>query len=483
MVRVGRTSTIRTSPTIRPSPSAVASPSDLYAGEIAFADARLGAALEELSRRGLLDEHARRRRRRSRRVARRSPGADARPVCLRLDAAGAARSLGAAGVRPGGAARAGAAGGRHADGARARRRAGRRPRTAAACGRSRATAGPSSDAGVYFEALNASLTRHWAPLTGVVHGGLKFDRPADPGAVRSGRRPRRAHEPVRSNAGRRGRLAREALVGDARRRGRRPTPAPVDRDTEQRLRSLGYVVGAAPARPARTRNGGRRPQDAHRPSQHARRCAGRDEGKTASRGRAAAEADHRQPRRLHRRPRSPGAALSRHRAAAAARLTTLEAASRAGVADAASLAALGGYLQEAGNLAAIGRGARGRASPESGGDGGLREAGHHLHAPWPVRRGAPDVRAHAVGGAQLGDHLQQPRLALPDRAAVGRGGRCPVRVPLAIDPSDGQRPQRPRRGLRQQGQIRSRDRGVAAGARAEARLRGRARQHRTRAEK
>ena len=49
---------------------------------------------------------------------------------------------------------------------------------------------PVSDAGVYFEALNASLTRRWAPLTGLVHGGLKFidlpipelyDLAADPG--------------------------------------------------------------------------------------------------------------------------------------------------------------------------------------------------------------------------------------------------------------------------------------------------------------
>ena len=62
---------------------------------------------------------------------------------------------------------------------------------------------PIADAGVYFEALNASLTRHWAPLTGVVAGGLKFidlpipelyDLAADPGeqtnlfAERNGRR-------------------------------------------------------------------------------------------------------------------------------------------------------------------------------------------------------------------------------------------------------------------------------------------------------
>ena len=50
----GCTSTIRTTPTIRPSHFAAASPTTAYAGEIAFADARLGDALEELSRRGLL---------------------------------------------------------------------------------------------------------------------------------------------------------------------------------------------------------------------------------------------------------------------------------------------------------------------------------------------------------------------------------------------------------------------------------------------
>ena len=48
---------------------------------------------------------------------------------------------------------------------------------------------PVDDAGVYFEALNASLTRHWAPLTGLVSGGFKlidlpipelYDLAADP---------------------------------------------------------------------------------------------------------------------------------------------------------------------------------------------------------------------------------------------------------------------------------------------------------------
>jgi arylsulfatase A-like enzyme/Tfp pilus assembly protein PilF len=95
----------------------------------------------------------------------------------------------------------------------------------------------------YFEALNASLTRNWAPLTGVVSEGLKlidlpvpemYDLSADPGEQTNiyARRPEAAR-----------RLERmlDTLA-------RPPSAAAVDADTAARLQSLGYVVGQSPSR-------------------------------------------------------------------------------------------------------------------------------------------------------------------------------------------------------------------------------------------
>ena len=48
---------------------------------------------------------------------------------------------------------------------------------------------------VYFEALSSSLNRGWAPLYGVVDGGLKYVDLPQPGAVRPGRRPCRGPQP------------------------------------------------------------------------------------------------------------------------------------------------------------------------------------------------------------------------------------------------------------------------------------------------
>jgi arylsulfatase A-like enzyme/Flp pilus assembly protein TadD len=97
----------------------------------------------------------------------------------------------------------------------------------------------------YFEALNANLTRNWAPLRGIVHGGFKlidlpqpelYDLGSDPGEQRNlyGQHPERA----RALEARLDRIVRAA-------------PAPVtrpglDAEAESRLRALGYVVSPAP---------------------------------------------------------------------------------------------------------------------------------------------------------------------------------------------------------------------------------------------
>ena len=107
---------------------------------------------------------------------------------------------------------------------------------------------PFDDSGSYFEALNASLTRHWAPLTGILRERTKlidlpvpelYDLKTDPGERQN----------VYASQRDRARDLERRL--DAVTRGASPAvPAALDADAEARLRSLGYVVGAA-AKPAR----------------------------------------------------------------------------------------------------------------------------------------------------------------------------------------------------------------------------------------
>jgi len=101
----------------------------------------------------------------------------------------------------------------------------------------------------YFEALNANLTRNWAPLRGVTVNNLKlidlplpelYDLAADPGENRN------LYASQRDRA-----RPLEAFLDAA---GTKAAPAapttPLDADAEARLRSLGYVVGGT-SRPAK----------------------------------------------------------------------------------------------------------------------------------------------------------------------------------------------------------------------------------------
>jgi arylsulfatase A-like enzyme/Tfp pilus assembly protein PilF len=98
----------------------------------------------------------------------------------------------------------------------------------------------------YFEALNANLTRNWAPLTGIVSDGLKlidlpvpelYDLRADPREAENlyARRP--------DDARRLERMLDAAAGSNAQAPG-----ASVDTETAARLRSLGYVVSQAQTR-------------------------------------------------------------------------------------------------------------------------------------------------------------------------------------------------------------------------------------------
>ncbi|HWF84985.1 MAG TPA: sulfatase-like hydrolase/transferase [Vicinamibacterales bacterium] len=94
----------------------------------------------------------------------------------------------------------------------------------------------------YFEALDANLTRGWAPLTGVVRDRLKlidlpipelYDLAADPGERHNLYAPQR--ERARDLESRLDQIAKGAAPA---------APAPIDPDAEARLRALGYVVSS-----------------------------------------------------------------------------------------------------------------------------------------------------------------------------------------------------------------------------------------------
>jgi arylsulfatase A-like enzyme/Flp pilus assembly protein TadD len=203
-----------------------------------------------------------------------------------------------------------------------------------------------TDAGIYFEALNASLTRHWAPLTGIVQGGLKlidlpipelYDLAADPGERTNLFEARKGDAATLSR-----RLA------DLRAAGKPPAPAPVDRDTEQRLRSLGYLSSPA-GQPARTATAADDPKaliGLHNTLEDA--LVALKANRTAAAERLLKQAIAARADFIVAYDRL--AQLYRDTGRLPLAIDTLEAASKAGAIDAASLAALGGYLQEAGNL-------------------------------------------------------------------------------------------------------------------------------------
>jgi arylsulfatase A-like enzyme/Tfp pilus assembly protein PilF len=101
----------------------------------------------------------------------------------------------------------------------------------------------------YFEALNANLTRNWAPLTGVVAGSLKFislpipelyDLHIDPGETRN------LYDQRGSEADRLEETLTKLASGAP-----AATGAPIDSATAARLRSLGYTASQPSSRQRR----------------------------------------------------------------------------------------------------------------------------------------------------------------------------------------------------------------------------------------
>jgi arylsulfatase A-like enzyme/Flp pilus assembly protein TadD len=101
---------------------------------------------------------------------------------------------------------------------------------------------PFDDPGSYFEALNANLTRNWAPLTGLLRERHKlidlpaaelYDLTADPGEQRN------LYAAQRDRA-----RDLEARLDSITKSASQSAPSAIDADAQARLRSLGYVVSS-----------------------------------------------------------------------------------------------------------------------------------------------------------------------------------------------------------------------------------------------
>jgi arylsulfatase A-like enzyme/Tfp pilus assembly protein PilF len=207
--------------------------------------------------------------------------------------------------------------------------------------------GTTEDPGSYFEALNANLTRNWAPLTGLVRNGLKlidlpvpelYDVAADPAE----------HQNVYA---RRQDLAAplerqlDALTSHA----ATPAAGPVDSETQQRLRSLGYVVSPV-ARPARAYTARDDPKNLIGLQNRL------DDALDALKAGSPDIAERTLKQLIVERPDftiayDRLAFIYRETSRLEYAISTLESASRTSAVDAASLATLGGYLQEANRFA------------------------------------------------------------------------------------------------------------------------------------
>ena len=442
----GCTSTIRTIPTIRPSHSRPRLPATLYGGEIAFAD----AAARRRARRPAASRPARSTRWSSSppiTASRSASTRSGRTACLPTTRRCACRcSLWAPPALQPGVLRGPS---RLVDVMPTVLDLVGRAAVAGADGRSlwpfARAAQPVDDAGVYFEALNANLTRHWAPLTGLVSGGRKFidlpmpelyDLAADPGE----RRNLYAAQPETA--------APLAARGCSRcaPRPRRPRRRPSTRETERRLHSLGYCRRrAADARRGRCIGPQDDPKTLLAPAQQ--RSTMRSPRVKAGR---TAEAERLLTALIAARPDFTVAydrlaqLYPRHRPAARggrdARSRVARRRRRRRIAGGARRLSAGSRQP-----AAIGRGARGGADAESRPRWrSTRSSGS------PTRGWAASTQAHAMFAHMLSvapnsaTTLQQPRLALSEPSGAGTTPLEALTSAPWPSTRTGQRPQRAR---------------------------------------
>jgi len=125
---------------------------------------------------------------------------------------------------------------------------------------------PPADRDILFEALDANLTRGWAPLTGIVSGPWKYiDLPIRE-LYNVNADPREVTNLAERDAAHRDPLAR-ALAQFAARPPGRGSPSGLDAEAAARLRTLGYAGGAALPR-----------KDAYTPADDPKTLVGLNEG-------------------------------------------------------------------------------------------------------------------------------------------------------------------------------------------------------------
>jgi Flp pilus assembly protein TadD len=210
-----------------------------------------------------------------------------------------------------------------------------------------------ADRAVYFEALDAYLTRGWAPLRGLVQAGWKYidlpdaelyDLKSDPGETRNriGQDARADLLQKRLSA-----LESEQLVA--------PVPAALDAEAEARLRSLGYVgrVSTPKAAAVGTRGGSRADDPKHLVAlneQFNSALTAFEEGRAEEALGAFAAVLRSRPDFLTARTSAATTLIARNRAADAVRLLRDAPADQA--ASPELLAKLGGALRSAGDFTA-----------------------------------------------------------------------------------------------------------------------------------
>jgi tetratricopeptide (TPR) repeat protein len=199
----------------------------------------------------------------------------------------------------------------------------------------------------YFEALNASRARGWAPLTGVVLDRLKlielpipelYDLDADPGEQRNLHAPQRAR--ARDLETWLDRIAKGAAPISP--------PTPIDLGADARLRALGYVV-PSPSRPRKVYGAADDPKTLvhlNTALDEAAAASARGDADTAVRTLQGIVSER--PGLTMAYDRLGDVLRSTGRAAEAVRV--LETAARAGYADRTMLRSLGAALRDAGDL-------------------------------------------------------------------------------------------------------------------------------------
>jgi tetratricopeptide (TPR) repeat protein len=195
----------------------------------------------------------------------------------------------------------------------------------------------------YFEALNAHLTRDWAPLTGLVQDGHKLIRLPIPELYDLERDPQEKENLYAQKTGlaRRMEEALDAFSGAA-----AIEMAAPDRETLERLRGLGYLTAPAPSRRSRygTEDDPKNLVDISNAFDEASELVGK--GRSEEAVEIFREIVRRQPRSSEARQ---SLAYALHRAGRVPEATAvLEEAVRSGMSDVPLLSLLGAYLLDVG---------------------------------------------------------------------------------------------------------------------------------------